>query len=154
MLSYEGEQHRYFHDVVGDMNLMKVIKTLESWGIDLQKIAKENGLSLGNLFARVSDTRRMPKKGTIFDLIPDINKTLSAVDLTTDNLDEMCKDSGITDKDILEAFGYIIGLKTSRAQEAEQNIEAPLYLLRSYERQLAEFFLLGGYDVSYGNWGN
>ena len=96
----------------------------------------------------------MPKKGTIFDLIPDINKTLSAVDLTTDDLDEMCKDSGITDKDILEAFGYIIGLKTSRAQEAEQNIEAPLYLLRSYERQLAEFFLLGGYDVSYGNWGN
>jgi hypothetical protein len=154
VLYYEGEQNRYFHDVVGDMNLMKVIKTLESWGIDLQKIAKENGLSLGNLFARVSDTRRMPKKGTIFDLIPDINKTLSAVDLTTDNLDEMCKDSGITDKDILEAFGYIIGLKTSRAQEAEQNIEAPLYLLRSYERQLAEFFLLGGYDVSYGNWGN
>ena len=154
VLYYEGEQNRYFHDVVGDMNLMKVIKTLESWGIDLQKIAKENGLSLGNLFARVSDTRRMPKKGTIFDLIPDINKTLSAVDLTTDDLDEMCKDSGITDKDILEAFGYIIGLKTSRAQEAEQNIEAPLYLLRSYERQLAEFFLLGGYDVSYGNWGN
>ena len=31
---YEGEQNRYYHNVVHDLNLMKVIKYLESWGID------------------------------------------------------------------------------------------------------------------------
>ena len=157
---YEGEQNRYYREAVGDMNLMKVIHTLESWGIDIRKIAQENGLSLGSLFARAREldqqpaSRRLPKRGTLFDLIPNISETLAQVDLTTDDLDEMCQDAGISNQDIVEVFAYLIGINAdARLKQAEDNIAAPLFLLRSYEQQLAQFFLLGGYDVLYSNWG-
>jgi hypothetical protein len=35
----------------------------------------------------------------------------------------------------------------------EETVEAPLYLLRYYEQQLANWFLLAGYDVNYSLWG-
>jgi hypothetical protein len=153
VLYYEGEQNRYYHDVVGDMNLMKVIKTLESWGIDIKKAVQEGGFSRRNL----------PENYTMFDLIPNINEVLAKVDLTTDDLQEMCNDAGITDADLLLVFLYLQTGIGSRATDDEttettetsfeERIEGPLYLLRSYEQTLANWFLLAGYDVNYSFWG-
>ena len=143
VLYYEGEQNRYYHDIVGDLNLLKVIKTLESWGIDLKKAVNDGG------FAR----RRI----NAFDLIPNINEILSKVDLTTNDLEEMCDDSGITQADLIMAFLYLkagIGAREyAPGTTLEETVEAPLYLLRSYEQQLANWFLLAGYDVNYNLWG-
>ena len=143
VLYYEGEQNRYFHDIVGDLNLLKVIKTLESWGIDLKKAVNDGG------FAR----RRI----NAFDLIPNINEILSKVDLTTNDLEEMCEDSGITQADLISAFLYLKAGIGAREHEPgttlEETVEAPLYLLRYYEQQLANWFLLAGYDVNYNLWG-
>ena len=144
---YEGEQNRYYHEVMGDMNLMKVIKTLEGLGIDLKKIIQQGGLA----------KRRLPSRYTWFDLIPNINQTLGKVNLTTDDLEEMCYDSGITDTDILSAYAYLMSpIGTSRAATAstlEDRVEAPLYLLRHYEQTLANWFMLAGYNVNYELWG-
>ena len=143
VLYYEGEQNRYYHDIVGDLNLLKVIKTLESWGIDLKKAVNDGG------FAR----RRI----NAFDLIPNINEILSKVDLTTNDLEEMCEDSGITQADLISAFLYLKAGIGAREHEPgttlEETVEAPLYLLRYYEQQLANWFLLAGYDVNYNLWG-
>ena len=143
VLYYEGEQNRYYHDIVGDLNLLKVIKTLESWGIDLKKAVNDGG------FAR----RRI----NAFDLIPNINEILSKVDLTTNDLEEMCEDSGITQADLISAFLYLkagIGAREYvPGTTLEETVEAPLYLLRYYEQQLANWFLLAGYDVNYNLWG-
>lgn len=145
VLYYEGEQNRYFHDIVKDMNVMKVIKTIESLGIDLQKLVQEGSLA----------KRRMPDHYTLFDIIPDINSYLSKVDLTTDDLEEMCDDAGITQADLLTAYLY---LKTGEEKKPAaaplvERVEAPLYLLRSYENQLAAWFMMAGYDVEYEKWG-
>ena len=120
------------------MNLMKAIKTLESWGIDLKKVVNDGGLAR--------------RRTNIFDLIPNINETLAKVDLTSADLGEMCADSGITDADLLLAYLY---LKTGigAREKLEETVEAPLFLLRSYEQQLANWFLLAGYDVNYNLWG-
>lgn len=153
VLYYEGEQNRYYHDVVKDLNLIKVIKTLESLGIDLHKIVSEGGLS----------RRRLPSRYTAFDLIPNIDDYLAKVDLTTDDLEEMCDDSGITLTDLLRAYAYVTsGIDPAASSRTsyfdsltspEVRVEAPLYLLRCYEQQLAAWFLLGGYDVNYELWG-
>jgi hypothetical protein len=143
VLYYEGEQNRYYHDIVGDLNLMKVIKTLESWGVDLKKVVNDGG------FAR--------RKTNAFDLIPNINEILGKVDLTTNDLEEMCEDSGITQADLISAFLYLKAGIGAREHEPgttlEETVEAPLYLLRYYEQQLANWFLLAGYDVNYNLWG-
>lgn len=160
VLYYEGEQNRYYHDVVKDLNLMKAIKFIESLGIDLKKIVQEGSLS----------RRKMPERYTLFDLIPNINDILGKVDLTSDDLEEMCEDSGITSTDLLLAAAYLkFGIDSSSSvsfleeepgvspetnlQELEERIEAPLYLLRYYEQTLANWFILAGYDVDYGLWG-
>lgn len=147
VLYYEGEQNRYYHDIVKDLNLMKVIKTIESLGIDLHKLVNEGELS----------RRRLPDHYNAFDMIPNIDEYLSKVDLTTDDLEEMCDDAGITQADIVMAYLYLkTGMEYgNEAPEAalEEHIEAPLYLLRSYEHQLANWFLLGGFDVNYNLWG-
>lgn len=143
VLYYEGEQNRYYQDIVGDLNLLKVIKTLESWGIDLKKVVNDGG------FAR--------RRVNAFDLIPNINEILSKVNLTTNDLEEMCEDSGITQADLITAFLYLkvgIGAREhTPGTTLEETVEAPLYLLRSYEQQLANWFLLAGYDVNYNLWG-
>ena len=160
VLYYEGEQNRYYHDIVKDLNLMKAIKLIEGLGIDLQKIVQEGGLS----------RRKMPERYTLFDVIPNINDILGKVDLTSDDLEEMCEDSGITATDILQAFLYLkygtsatppVSVEESddsdsledNRQMLEERIEAPLYLLRYYEQTLANWFLLAGYDVNYSLWG-
>ena len=155
VLYYEGEQNRYFHEVVGDMDVMKVIKILESWGLDLQKVVNEGG------FAR--------NRANVFDLIPNINETLAKVGLNSNDLDEMCADSGITLLMLARVYSYlklgidpmnplaapaVVSDSESYGATLEERIEAPLYLLRSYEKQLANWFLLAGYDVNYERWGN
>ena len=125
------------------MNLMKAIKTLESLGIDLKKVVDDGG------FAR--------RRVNLFDLIPDIEEKLKVVDLTTDDLNEMCEDSGLTIQDLALAYLYLktgIGAREhAPSTSLEENVEAPLYLLRSYEQKLANWFMLAGYDVNYNLWG-
>ena len=148
VLYYEGEQNRYFRSIVGDLDIMKVIKTLESLGIDLRKIIKDKSLSRSNL----------PVNYTLFDLIPDIGDVLAKVDLTTDDLEEMCNDAGISQVDILMAYAYLMTEEETEEAPAatttlEERVEAPLFLLRSYEQTLANWFKLAGYDVNYELWG-
>ena len=42
VLYYEGEQNRYYYNVIKDLNLMKVVKFIESMGIDLRKMFAAN----------------------------------------------------------------------------------------------------------------
>ncbi len=158
VLYYEGEQNRYYYDVVHDLNLLKAIKLIESLGIDLKKLVQEGGFS----------RRHLPTHYTAFDVIDNIDEVLAKVGLTTDDLEEMCDDAGITQVDLLAAFLYLkTGIDPSNPtastaatdspqdpqQALEERVEAPLYLLRYYEKLLAEWFLLAGYDVNYQLWG-
>ena len=143
VLYYEGEQNRYYHDVVGDLNILKVVKTLESWGIDLKKIVQNGGLS----------RKALPERYTWFDLVPNISDYLSKVDLTTDDLEEMVADAGITIGDLLVTSAYLISSDESPETNIAERTAAPLYLLRSYEQTLADWFKLAGYNVDYELWG-
>lgn len=152
VLYYEGEQNRYFHDIVYDLNLMKVIRTLANWGIDLKKIANDGDIDLGNLLVRGAE--KQPRRYNLYDLIPGLAGYLAKVDLTTDDLEEMVEDSGITLLDLLQAYRYIKDpTYNARAAEMEERIEGPLYLLRKYEQTLAAWYMLGGFNVNYENWG-
>ena len=150
VLYYEGEQNRHYRDIVGDLDVMKLIKTLESWGIDLRKIVNEGSLARN--------------RSNVFDLIPNFGETLGKVGLTTDDLQEMLEDSGIDMIMVARVYGYLkLGIdplnptaapaEESARTQLEERIEAPLYLLRSYEQTLANWFLLAGYDVNYNLWG-
>ena len=150
VLYYEGEQNRHYRDIVGDLDVMKLIKTLESWGIDLRKIVNEGSLARN--------------RSNVFDLIPNFGETLGKVGLTTDDLQEMLEDSGIDMIMVARVYGYLkLGIdplnptaapaEESARTQHEERIEAPLYLLRSYEQTLANWFLLAGYDVNYNLWG-
>ena len=165
VLYYEGEQNRYYHDVVHDLNLMKVVKTLESWGIDLRKMvsdasapafidAVKDGISDGSLDAEgtAGQLLNSPLRANFLEQLMDI---LAKLDLTLQDAYEMLSDSGISITDILEVYQYITSGTSSTAPEMtlEQHVEAPLYLLRAYEQQLANWYLLGGFDVNYGTWG-
>ena len=154
---YEGEQNRYYRDVVSDMNLMKVIRMLASWGIDIKEIVG-GSISLGRAVkepaADGKSRMNLPERMTLFDLIPNINETLAKVGLTTDDIDEMCEDAGITIYDLAEVLQYLVDPEyTSRAAKMEERVEAPLYLLRRYEQTLTKWYLLGGFDVNYSLWG-
>lgn len=164
VLYYEGEQNRYFHDVVHDLNLMKVVKTLESWGLDLRKIVGnanapafiadiEDGIANGSLDAEGSAGQLL--KGPLrADFLSQLMSILEKLDLTLQDVYEMLSDSGISIMDILEVYQYIMGTSLAAPETTlEQNVEAPLYLLRAYEQQLASWYLLGGFDVNYSNWG-
>ena len=164
VLYYEGEQNRYFHDVVHDLNLMKIIKTLESWGLDLRKIIKDNsapslgiilqeGIADGSIDPNGSINQLMAhRRADIFEIIEKISNTLAKLDLTITDVLEMLQDSGITAENILEVYEYLTSNPESEAT-LQQNIEAPIYLLRSYEQQLANWYLLGGFDINYSMWG-
>jgi hypothetical protein len=134
------------------MDVMKVIKILESWGIDLKKIVNEGGLARN--------------RSNIFDLIPNIGETLGKVGLTTDDLQEMLDDSGIDLVMVARVFAYLkLGVDPMNPSGAratdpgfdqdtlEERVEGPLYLLRNYEQTLTNWFLLFGYDVDYNLWG-
>ena len=147
VIYYEGEQNRYYHDVVKDLNLMKVVKFFESMGIDLRKMIASN------------ETRAFmaaPRRANFFDLLQQIQDALAKVDLTIYDVIEMINDSGITVEDIMEVYNY---LKNTEAPSASntvmlgEHVEVPVYLLRQYEQTLADWLLLGGVDVQYDQWG-
>ncbi|MCR5579890.1 MAG: hypothetical protein K6F74_11920 [Prevotella sp.] len=160
VLYYEGEQNRYYHNVVKDLNVLKALKTLESWGIDLRKM-----INTSSARQRL-ETRAVNKAGilaTIMELVPGIKDALGKVDLTPEDAEEMLEDAGVTLNDVLDVVAYILfSPQSSAARESgnitsslslEENVEAPLFLMRYYERQLANWFLLGGFDVEYDKWG-
>lgn len=160
VLYYEGEQNRYYHNVVKDLNVLKALKTLESWGIDLRKMIKTSSAR------QHLETRAVNKVGilaTIMELVPGIKDALGKVDLTPEDAEEMLEDAGVTLNDVLDVVAYILfPPQSSAARESgdvttplslEENVEAPLFLMRYYERQLANWFLLGGFDVEYDKWG-
>lgn len=168
---YEGEQNRYYHDVVKDLNLMKVIKYLESWGLDLRKLIQESSSApmletdlneaVANgtiqLDGSVSQLRTM-NRASIFDIFDKISDVLAKVDLTIDDVLQMLDDSGVTLMDILEVYSYLTTAppepkEVSQLAVLNERVEAPVYLLRYYEQMLANWFLLGGFDVEYGKWG-
>ena len=147
VIYYEGEQNRYYHDVVKDLNLLKVIKFLESMGIDLRK-----------MFA--SDKARAfmaaPRKASFFDLLMQVQDALAKVDLTITDVVEMINDSGVTAEDIMEVYNYITRSDASSARESimlGEHVEVPLYLLKHYEQILADWFMQAGVDVQYNQWG-
>ncbi len=166
---YDGEQMRMYHDVVKDLNLMKVIKTLEGWGIDLRKMISSNAPAFeilqddveqgrvdGNANASklfVGGTRRA-------DFYSQLTSILNTLGLSFSDAIEMLDDSGITLADLLQVYVYLTtpAAGASAAPEyaldsLEKRVEAPLYLMRQYEQTLAAWFLLGGYDVEYAKWG-
>jgi hypothetical protein len=160
VLYYEGEQNRYYHNVVKDLNVLKALKTLESWGIDLRKMINTSSAR------QHLETRAVNKAGilaTIMELVPGIKDALGKVDLTPEDAEEMLEDAGVTLNDALDVVAYILfSPQSSAARESgdvttplslEENVEAPLFLMRYYERQLANWFLLGGFDVEYDKWG-
>ena len=160
VLYYEGEQNRYYHNVVKDLNVLKALKTLESWGIDLRKMINTSSAR------KHLETRAVNKAGilaTIMELVPGIKDVLGKVDLTPEDAEEMLEDAGVTLNDVLDVVAYILfSPQSSAARESgdvttplslEENVEAPLFLMRYYERQLANWFLLGGFDVEYDKWG-
>ena len=66
----------------------------------------------------------------------------------------MCNDAGISQVDILMAYAYLMTEEAPAATTTlEERVEAPLFLLRSYEQTLANWFKLAGYDVNYELWG-
>ena len=147
VIYYEGEQNRYYHDVVKDLNLMKVIKFLESMGIDLRKMFSSN------------ETRAYmaaPRRASFFDVLQQVQDALAKVDLTINDVIEMINDSGITVQDIIEVYNYITSTDAPSPSETVmlgEHVEAPVYLLRQYEQTLADWLLLGGVDVQYDQWG-
>ena len=163
---YEDEQNHYYHEVVHDLNLMKVVKTLESWGIDLRKLVSgggsapaldeviASGIADGTLDPNGSACQllKAPHRADILSLLMDV---LAKLDLTLSDAYEMLSDSGISIMDILEVYNYLKNGDGDAASVSmlEQHVEGPLYLLRSYEQQLAAWYMLAGFDVDYNLWG-
>ena len=147
VIYYEGEQNRYYHDVVKDLNLMKVVKFIESLGIDLHQMFASNQ---SHIFMAASS-------GTdFFEILMQIEDTLAKVDLTIYDVIEMINDAGITGNDIAEVYDYIKGTDASSAGENiifNEDVEVPIYLLKLYEQILADWLMLGGIDVEYNLWG-
>ena len=157
-LYYEGGQNRYYHNVVKDLNIMKVIKTLESWGIDLRKLINIK------LAPQQIETHRANRAGILamlMNLVPSIKDALAKVDLTPEDAEEMLEDAGITVEDVMQVVAYLMSSPSS-AQEADsvlsiypfsEDVEAPVQLMQLYEQTLASWFMLGGINVEYENWG-
>ena len=158
VLYYEGGQNRYYHNVVKDLNIMKVIKTLESWGIDLRKIVK------GDNAPQLVASHRANRSGAlaaIMDFIPGIKDALAKVDLTPEDAEEMLEDAGITLEDVLQVAAYLF-LSPSSVPETDsvlsvypfsEDVEAPVQLMQLYEQTLANWYMQGGINVEYENWG-
>ncbi len=158
VLYYEGGQNRYYHNVVKDLNIMKVIKTLESWGIDLRKIIK------GDNAPQLVASHRANRSGAlaaIMDFIPGIKDALAKIDLTPEDAEEMLEDAGITLEDVLQVAAYLF-LSPSSAPSSDsvlsiypfdENVEAPVQLFQLYEQTLANWYMQGGINVEYEKWG-
>lgn len=158
VIYYEGEQNRYYHAVVKDLNLMKTIRYLEGMGIDVRSLAAE-----------LSGSRDTGKGSSmnIFDVIGKISDVLAKADLTITDFYEMLEDSGITIQDILEVVNYVTSAPATPAAAAKETLavssvfydtemsqeaKAALYMLRQYEETLAKWYQMAGYDVKYNLW--
>lgn len=149
VLYHEGELNRFYYGVVKDLDVMKVLTTLEGWGLDVRKLVK------GSL----SPQHRSQAVAIILNLIPNVREALAKVDLTADDLAEMLDDAGITDEDVVRVAAYLFSSPSAPAYNRsvqsvidERGADA-LFLPRLYEQKLAGWFLLGGYDVDYSSWG-
>ena len=146
---YEGEQNRYYHNVVKDLNLLKVVKFLESMGIDLRKMFSTS---------RARDFVAGTRAASFLELLLEFQNSLAKVGLTIYDVIEMINDSGITGEDIMEVYNYIKQTDPATARVTDtitfgEHVEAPVYLLRQYEQTLADWLMLGGVDVHYDQWG-
>ena len=147
VIYYEGEQNRYYHNVVKDLNLLKVVKFLESMGIDLRKMFSSS---------RARDFVAGSRASSFIELLLEFQNSLAKVGLTIYDVIEMINDSGITGEDIMEVYNYIKQTDSSSARESVmlgEHMEVPVYLLRQYEQTLADWLMLGGVDVHYDQWG-
>ena len=164
VIYYEGEQNRYYHNVVHDLNLMKVVKYLESMGIDLRKMVNnarelredfEDAVNDGTVNPEGSVSQmKVIRRASFFDILSKISDALEKVDLTLTDAIEMLDDSGISMLDIMELVTYFDGSASSApALTLDERVEPAIYLLRYYEQMLANWYLLGGLDVEYGKWG-
>ena len=158
ILYYEGGQNRYYHNVVKDLNLMKVIKTLESLGIDLRKIIN---IKLAPEQIEAHRANRSGILAMIMDLIPGVKDALAKVDLTPEDVEEMLEDAGITFEDVMQVAAYLLSSPSSAPETDSvlsiypfsEDVEAPVQLLRLYEQTLANWYMQGGINVEYEKWG-
>jgi hypothetical protein len=74
----------------------------------------------------------------------------------------MLADSGVTTAGLVEVAAYLLSgilsdsendVYAPALQQLGEKTEAPLYLLKYYEKTLADWLLLGGIDVEYSQWG-
>lgn len=156
VLYYEGELNRYYNDLVKDLNLLKAIKLLESMGIDLRKLFKnEKKEEVQAFLNELKDSRGQLRRSGIsdaMDILSQLTKMLATVDLTLQDLIEMLDDSGITILDLMEAYDYQTKAPAA-VQEAGGSSAAATYLIRHYEQVMAAWLLTGGIDVQYDKWG-
>lgn len=149
VMYYEGEQNRYYNSMVKDLDLMKVIKTLESWGIDLRKIIRDVTSTDGSGSGQAPD---------FFSILAKVNTALGKVDLDISALYEMLDDSGINITDLMAVYNYLTtapsGAKgdistVDEVYDSIKNMEldGPAYLLRQYEMTLAKWFISAGIEV-------
>ena len=158
VLYYEGGQNRYYHNVVKDINVMKIIKTLESWGIDLRKIAN---IKFAPQQIEAHRANRAGILAMLMGIIPSVKDALAKVDLTPDDAEEMLEDAGVTLEDIVQVVTYLL-TSPSAAPESDsalsvypfsEDVEAPVQLMRLYEQTLVNWYMLGGVNVEYEKWG-
>lgn len=137
---------------------MKVIKTLESWGIDLRKIIN---IKLAPEQIEAHRANRAGILAMLMNLVPSIKDALAKVDLTPEDAEEMLEDAGITVEDVMQVVAYLL-TSPSSVQEADsvlsvypfsEDVEAPVQLMQLYEQTLAGWFMLGGINVEYEKWG-
>jgi hypothetical protein len=147
VIYYEGEQNRYYRGVVKDLNLLKIIKFLESMGLDLRKMFASD---------QARAFKAAPRRASFFDLLMQVQDALAKVDLTIYDVIEMITDSGITAEDIMQVYEYLTSSPTPTASETvrlSEHVEVPVYLVKQYEQTLADWLMLGGVDVHYDLWG-
>ena len=158
VLYYEGGQNRYYHNVVKDLNVMKVIKTLESWGIDLRKLIN---IKLAPEQMEAHRANRAGILALIMDLVPSIKDALAKVDLTPEDAEEMLEDAGITVEDVMQVVAYLLSSPSSASSSDSvlsiypfsEDVEAPVQLFQLYEQTLANWYMQGGINVEYEKWG-
>ena len=147
---YEGDLNRYYYGAVKDLDVMKVLTTLEKWGLDVRKLVN----------IKAPEYQNRANLGPLFSLIPGLKDALAKVDLTPDDLSEMLEDSGITEVDVAKVALYLFGLNSSApANESlasmmsnDSEALAPLFLQRLYETRLADWYKTCGNDVEYEKW--
>ena len=155
VLYYEGEQNRYYHDAVKDLNLMKTIKLLESIGIDVRALA--SGINGGGTGGTGGST-------SIFEILNKVSDALKLVGLTITDVVQMLEDSGITLQDLMGVINYVNSTPTPTAPSAaaasvdidaamSDEAKAAVFLMKQYELTLANWFMMAGYDVNYNEWG-